>query len=243
MNTTVCYAPSDTATTDLSVSGTSDNDENKDKEENNQDGNFDFNKSLWQDDPEKTDDDPNKQEPTFDPDKKKKASEFVNEHIKSLGLLKDIDFTSMSDGNGFNVENVQKGFDKLAENLYLSVMRDSNKVATNKINAAVKEAVAKSTSEVDITNAFSRMEARLPATKNPNIAPIAQQALNKFRNKGQSVEEAINNVDKFLKATAAEVTNNRADDPPPRRPGSGSFGVNQSDSPPPVEDWEAYLKE
>lgn len=248
MNSTVCYGPSDTAATDGSTDTSTTDDTNKNDDKNNQDNKFDFTKSIWQDDvtdtSDKDDDDKNKKTSEFDPDKDKRASEFVNQHIQSLGLLKDVDFESMLGEDGLSTDNLKKGFERLSANMYMSFMRDSSKVTTNKIEAAVKRAVTESTEEINTTTAYRRMEERLPATKNPNIAPIAQQALNKFRAKGQTLEEGIDSVKKFLKATADEVTNTRADDePPPRRPGSGQFGVNQPDATPPVEDWEVYLRQ
>ena len=207
-------------------------------EENNQEGQIDFNKGIWQNKDAK---DANKEgNKTLTPEeldaKKKSSREFMTNYINELGLTKGIDFSKLASDDE-SVSVIQEAFNTFGNNVMMAAMQTANQMITNKMQVAIDAAVEKATGSINAGNSFSQMHEKLEYTKNPNVKPIAEQALVSFMNGGQDLPQAITSVDTFMDSMGDHIDKSK-NRPPRIRPGNGQFN---SPDPSDDEDWVSYI--
>lgn len=224
--------------------GNSDNDSNS---ENNNENNLPLNTNMW-------DNDNNGNESNSDSSSQNSSSqgnqnvnqqqslspdEAMQQHIASLNLNANVDLNAISEElREGKTDALQSAFANISANTYKAAVLNTNRLMESKIAEAVESAVKQSSGTVSANLAEQEMHKLIPLTKNSDVAPIAKAVLTKMMSKSNSVEEAINGVEKFFKAISNEGVAQFKDLPANQpRPGQNPFGQ----SPQPKVDDNYYL--
>lgn len=107
-------------------------------------------------------------------------------------------------------------------------MAGADRLATAKMSKAMEETALKANAMTSTQLLTQEMHERLGFTKDPAVAPLAEDVLNRFLAKGDSAETALENTEKYLKEFAVAAGGRfgmRVDSE--MRPGSQGFRNSQ----------------
>jgi len=161
----------------------------------------------------------------------------LEQYLKSQGLgefmLDERDLEDFKNGN--NVPAVLAKINQRIQQSHIKALENANKMINTRVEAAVQKALDGSKEYVEGKELRQLLTTKLPYTKDPAIAPVAETVFARFIEKGLNREKAIEAVDKFFKKTSALVS--------PENGGNNNTGgsyrqnMNKSD-----QDWLTALK-
>lgn len=155
------------------------------------------------------------------------ANDAFNEHVASLGLSSGIDVNAIAAGlQDGNTESLSAAFNQVGANAYKAAMLNSAKLMDQKVEAAVKQAVAQAGGNYQQDQAVHALTSALPFTSNPKIAPVAKAAMQGYMKQGQDSATAIESVRKFFKEMHGLSAKDLGFNAPGNAPGSSGFGGN-----------------
>lgn len=210
------------------------NQNNNSNNNNNNGGNEDDIDSIWKDIKKENSQPTNQQQQNQQPDQRT-AEDKVKDYLKSQGLegfsLTDEDKTAI--GNGDFGTLVGK-INAYVQNSHVKGMQNVNTLMEARMSKMVEDAVAKSKSAFEGDKLVSQMQIKLPWTKDPIVGPVAQTILQRFIDKGASMDEAISGVQKYYdrvdeKRGVVKVNNNRNGNFQSARQEEGSGDMNWVD--------------
>jgi len=198
---------------------------NNNQNDNNS-NNMDNNSSFWDNDKQNQGNDNNQNnQQTNNQQQNQDPNSVYNDFVKNLNLTNGVDLgTIQEDIQNGSTESLMAAFESVSANTFKASLEQMNKLADNKIQAAIDKAVSESTSTINESTAIREMNGALNFTTDKDIAPVANAALKQFINKGQSTQEAIESVKKFFEATANSVTGNSSQ----QNPMNGNFNPNSN---------------
>lgn len=165
-------------------------------------------------------------------------TEYVNGLNFNTPQLSQEDATKIMQGDMSPLQNMMTS---MARNIYTQAMMDANKVIQKQVERGVNDAVSKSTTTVKADNFVSKMNDRLPFTKDENIAPVAKSVMSRFIGMGQDLDTAIGNTAKYFQSISDKAGehlsqgNSRGNG---SRPGAQGFQANRGQQEP---DWLPFM--
>lgn len=107
-------------------------------------------------------------------------------------------------------------------------MAGADRLATAKMTKAMEESVTRATAVTHTNLAVQEMNNRLGFTRDPAIAPVAEQVLNGFLARGDNADTALDNVEKYFKEFALATGSQFGMAPPNNDLRPGQRGFNDS---------------
>lgn len=148
---------------------------------------------------------------------------------RDQGMFEDLDL------GGF-VAAVREGDAEKASEFFMNsmistarvAMAGADRLATAKMTKAMEESVTRATAVTHTNLAVQEMNNRLGFTRDPAIAPVAEQVLNGFLARGDNADTALDNVEKYFKEFALTAGSQFGMAPPNNDLRPGQRGFNDS---------------
>ena len=157
--------------------------------------------------------------------------ETFTKHIDSLDFSGNIDLAAgMTAIQNNDTEAFGKLIHQIGSNAYRNALVDANKVVQQRVDkmaATVKAETATLTATSDLVK---EMNIKLPFTKNPAFAPVAQLTLTQFVQKGVPTSKAIEEVEKYFQNLSGEVSKMNPDAPSRRPAGNFERGMSNNNA-------------
>lgn len=158
-------------------------------------------KDLWSDKPvEKKGDQqqqPNNQQPN-NQGPQKTAQEQVDDHFKSIGLepikLNENEVVAYKENPQGLLDMIQTRVQKS----YIEAIKGSKQLVDTAVEAAVKKALDSSRGMIEGKELQGLLRAKYSWAADPTIAPIAETVMQRFLDKGQTRDVALENVGKYF---------------------------------------------
>lgn len=162
----------------------------------------------------------------------------VEDYLNSLGLDLDMSDDIMEAARNGDFAGMKDAIGASNKKLYKQFLKDSGRMMDATVSRAVEAAVTKALGTVNTSSLVKRMNADLPFTKDPNVAPIAQSVLGRMmKHYNGDEEKAISNTKAFFKKMQGLTANDLGGDAPGGRPGNRRYGNNGGNE----ADWLSVL--
>jgi len=196
----------------------------------NKSSNVDLQKNIWEPKTEETQtDNQTSQQQQPQPAQQQDPAQAMQDHLASLNLMQDIDMAKIeSEIVQGSTESLQNAFKSVGENVYKAALTQVNQLVDSKLEKVKQESIREANASVDAKSAIREMNQKIPFTEDPNIAPVAQAALNSFLAKDLSLPEAIKATAKYFDNVSAQV--NTAKDFSGNQPGESGFNSSQQNN-------------
>ena len=155
------------------------------------------------------------------------GSAKIKDFFETSGLYKNLDFSKfLTAVNDSNVEDATVFLQTIMQNAVTSALIGAEKLTNAKVAKAIEAATDKATAVTRNDLAIEKMHQRFSFTNDVKVSPVAESVLNGFIAQGQSVDTALDSVEKYFQSTLEAAGKQFGFTKKPQgdtRPGKGGF--------------------
>jgi len=155
-------------------------------------------------------------------------AEAFQEHLQKMDFTRGLNMQEAADKmREGDMSGMQDVMNSMGRQVFQQAVMLTSEFTKQQVENGVNEALQRSKGSYNADLAQRELQEKFPAAKDPTIAPVANGVFTRYLQRGQTVDEAIKNTEKYF-ANMANKFN-----PPNRqqRPGSGGFNSGENNSP------------